>query len=315
MKKAITTILAGILFSMPAYADSQTNMGQMLAAVGGDLWGPIILLLWSGSMLVGVYLVASALYKMVQSVGRDDMPVREVIMRMVGGGLLVGFWDTIQMGPMTMWNSTMTALGWSWQPQAAGAVTDCTGTGGGITCMAGNFASNVVPVFLSFLWIMAFLWGAWLIVSAVHAMATQHERSGSQVKPFPRIIIGFILCQLPLFISSVSATMGYATPVITGAGFSATNNTMLSYTAPTNWGLLSNYAELVGKIFIIMAMFGVIAVWKGIQYLKADAEGVQRGVVGAGLTHIIGGAMLINSKATTCFVMNTILGTGLNFCT
>lgn len=313
--------LAGILLPSAAWAQAATSrasIGGMIASLGNDAWLPIVLLLWSGSMLVGTFLVASGLFKVVSSVGRDEIPMKEVIGRLLGGGALVAFWDALRMGPMTMFGSLMTTVGWDMRGPMApvGGLTNClTGSSGGVACMARNFSTNVVPAFMAVAWCMSFIWGAWLILTAVHAMATDDGRGGGgKVKPWVRIIFGAILCQLPLFIGSISASLGFGTGVVDGGGMIATDSVMLAYKPPENWGLLSTYSDLIGYVFVIMAMFGVAAVVRGISHLKAGAEGGQQGTTGSGLTHIIGGAMMVNAKATTCLVVSTFLGQGLNFC-
>lgn len=310
---ALAISLAAVV---PEAAASDT-IGGVIASVGRDTILPVMALLWGGSTVVGIYLVASGGMKIVQHVGREEIPYREILGRLLGGGAIHAFWFTVGASPVTLFGFADPQLGVAGGSATAGALAggNCiTDRGGGLTCMAANFSSNVVPTFMVVAWGLAMLWGAWLVITGVHALATQSERGGSNTSnPFPRMIYGGLLIQLPFFIASVSRTMGYSNPVVGGSGF-ISNTANLAYRPPGGIPMLDQWAQLIGHVFVIMAMFGVIAVWKGIAYLKAGAEGEQRGVVGAGLTHIIGGAMLVNSKTTTCFVMNTMIGTGLNFC-
>jgi hypothetical protein len=293
------------------------TIGGVIASTARDFITPAMALMWGCCMVVGVYLVGSGCLKAVQQVGRDEMPWREIVGRLMGGGALVSFPSMLGVAPTTFYGMFNPNYGVQASNATAGALAggNClTSSSGGLTCMAANFASNVVPTFMTVAWGMAMLWGAWLIVTGVHTLAVQNERGGtSQVKPIHRIVYGGLLMQLPYFIGAIATTLGYSDPVVGSSGFVA-NSVNLSYSPPGGVALLENYARLIGHIFVIMAMFGVIAVWKGISYLKAAAESGQQGLTSAGLTHIIGGALLVNAKVTTCFILNTVLGNGLNFC-
>lgn len=311
-------LLAAVMLALPgeAFAANPTpTLGGVIRNVGEDIWRPVMLLFGAGSILGGLFLVSTALLRMAQNVGREGESMKDPILRLAGGGFLFGFMDTIQMGPATLWGAASSAIGLTPATTTPSGVQDCLGANGGVTCMAANFSGNVVPVFMSVAFSLAFVWGAWMVVTAIHSIATSGERGGRQEgKPGARLLFGAIMCQLALFSESISRTLGFNRPIVNGVEGMTADLSMLSYVPPTNFGMLSPFAQLIGHVFIIMAMFGIIAIWRGISFLKADADGSQRGVVGAGVTHLIGGALLLNSKATTCFMMNTVLGNSLGFC-
>jgi hypothetical protein len=328
----VLALMAFMLFfatTFPAFAQTSsttTTIGGMIISVGKDLWTPISTLLVAGSYLVGFFFIGSALFRLIEAGGRGgEGGYKDALARLFGGAILVTLPDVLHSGLITIFNSAFKYT--SDTGVTAGTVTQCvmsttsssgsTGTGASsASCVIQNFANDIVPSFLPVAFGFMFLWGAYLVATAVHAVASSHVNGGnrSQVKWLPRSIIGLLMCNFSTLFNGIAQTMGYSSSTITSSGFSAVGSTLLSYTPPASLGISSDYASMIGNIFAIMIVFGVIACARGLSHLKAHAEGSQQGTFGSGVTHIIGGVMLANAKMSICLVVSTLFGSASGFC-
>jgi hypothetical protein len=292
-------------------AHAQSSLGNLVGHVADDIWQPFWILLLGGAFILGMWLVATGLGKLREGGhGHHGSGHTEGIARVVGGALLIGLPDTLGYGIGTFYS---TVTGHSMGSAAIGGTTDCT-TGGGVTCVAQNVAQNLVPVFVEVSFGLFFLFGAYLIASAIHELATSHAAGHKQGAKgaLTRAFMGALCCNIPYLFSAIEGTLGITGGSIITSGFD-TSSSMLSYSGGSS-SVLANYSQLIGFVFQILVMFGVMSVWKGITYLRAYAEGNERGGAGPGLTHVVGGALLANAKYTTCVVATTFIGNSLGFC-
>jgi hypothetical protein len=292
-------------------AHAQNSLGNFVGHIADDIWQPFWILLLGGAFILGMWLVATGLGKLKEGGhGHQGNGHMEGIARIIGGALLIGLPDTLGAGIFSFYG---TVSGHAMGSATIGATTDCT-AGGGVTCVAQNVAQNLVPVFVEVSFGLFFLFGAYLIASAVHELATSHaagQRQGAK-GALTRAFMGALCCNIPYLFAAIEGTMGITGGTIITNGFD-TGSSMLTYNGGSN-GVLANYSQLIGFVFQILVMFGVMSVWKGITYLRAYAEGNERGGAGPGLTHVLGGALLANAKYTTCIVATTFIGNNLGFC-
>ena len=336
MKKNITLqklafILFSVMVSHPAFAQATgsggTTIGNMISTIAKNISNPFAMLLTGIGFLGGFFLVASGLVKLTQLGQGGRTSMADAMFRIFGGGCLVALPPTISAGVATFYGDGLGSLTSS--SGDVGSVSDCLVTAGGttpLTCVAKNFAVNVVPVFMSVGMGVIYLVGVGMVVYALYMMATGH--ANGQKNPnnhwFSKFVIGCLVCNLPHLIALIETTMGITNGSVVEGGFVGLNgtspNTMLSYAGPSIGGtsattILADYSTLIGYLFVILTIFGLISVWKGISYFKAHAEGDKQKTMGAAMTHIAGGVLLLNGKATTCMITYTLLGSvSLGFC-
>jgi hypothetical protein len=306
------------------------SLGEMVRAAATDIVGPFTVFIVAAAYLAGFWLCFVGLWKMAQNADKGfthDGAWLDGIMRIACGSLLVALPDTMQTGIYTFYEQSQ---GYNGNVSGAGVANtaDCltqAATADVVTCVARNVATNLVPVFVEVAFVMFHIVGISLVFHAILVLAKSHGH-GSRGIPdglWPKMIIGFLLCNIPYLMSAVQTTLGYGSGEILASGAQGMKGaalsqvpSLLSYTAGgTSVAALQKYQELIGWCFVILVMFGVISVWKGITHLRAFAEGQKQGTMGSGLVHILGGVMLANGKASTCFVMTTFVGgNGLGFC-
>lgn len=295
-------------------AGGSATLGGLMASLINNIWGPFWGLLVTAAFVLGLWLIGTGLAKLRDVGSPHSSEALNASLRIFGGALLVALPDTIGMGLGTFYN-TVTGHGLDGS-DGPGAVTSCLAADVPFTCMAKNMADNLVPVFVEVAFALLFLIGAGMIAHAVYTLATSQANGGrgQQGNWLARFIIGALICNVPLLMHSLETTFGITGGTIAADGFNASSG-MLAY-APEGGAAaaLSRYTELIGYILRILVMFGVIAVWRGILYLRAFADGNDRGGMSPGITHIVGGVLLANAKFTTCMLMNTLLGAGLGFC-
>lgn len=311
-------LAALMLLASPSLALAASDtMGGVIGTLAGDIWQPFWHLLLGLGFLLGLYLVAAGLAKLRDTGGPGSRGAADGILRLVGGALLIALPDTVNIGVVSFYNS-ITGHAMQSGGNGPGAVAECLQSMGGgspLTCVAKNVASNLVPVFIEVSFGLFYLVGVAMILHAIYTMATSHAAGHNQTPKgwLARVVIGFLICNVPHLMLTVQNTLGIRNGTVMDTGFSR-NSSLLAYTADSSAGVLAQYAELIGYCFQILVMFGVIAVWRGIMYLRAFADGSERGGMGPGITHIIGGVLLANAKWTTCIVVNTFFGSGLGFC-
>jgi intracellular multiplication protein IcmC len=146
-----------------------------------------------------------------------------------------------------------------------------------------------VPAVTSLVTALMFLTGMILLFRAVYALKLYGElrtmtSSSAELKgPLVLFLVGTILLFYPsLFSVSLSSVFG-------------TNN-ILSY-AP-NPSDTANEKAMFHAVGIILQLVGLIAFFRGWLQIQSLSGHAQQGTFGKGLTHIIGGILLINIFAT-----------------
>ena len=307
-----------ILFSpLSAHAASgNSTIGNLIENVTNGLYGPFVFICVSAAFLVGFFLLGKGIMKLKEASSSQSQNIpKEGILMIGGGSALLVLPDMLNAGLLTLFNTKDTHVGHA----SIGSVKDCFGDTGdaGVTCVAQNIASNVTPIFTVAFFVMAFVTGLFMIFSQIRKLAVSHEHGRHELEKgwLLKLCVGVIVCNLPFIVYAIEQTLGITSNgVVQVDGYDASSS-FLSYTGSgTTSATLQKYAELIGYIFRILVIFGLIAVWRGISLLKSFAEGRQDKTVGAALTHIIGGVCLTNAKFTTCVILTTFWGSGNGFC-
>ena len=285
----------------------------MITSLGTDLAAPVSTLLMAGSLLLGIFLIGTGLMRMVDIGGGREGTAKDSLFRMMGGAVLsalpfmaMGIGATLFGGNPEGFNpSGITA------PDPS-ACLSTSGSGVPLTCVAKNIANNLAKPATSVLMGLAYLSGLFLIATALHKLATSQGQGHHQEAKVwaPRLLFGGLLTQMPPFIASIARTLGYDTSVVGASGMTQVASPSLSMGGSSS--ISGDMTELLGHIFVICMMFGVLAVWRGIGKLRGYAEGTEREGVGAGVTHIVGGVLLANAQFTICAVSRTFVGS--SFC-
>ncbi len=155
-----------------------------------------------------------------------------------------------------------------------------------------------LKLFLSDFWMLvewiAWLTGAAAVVIGVNAAgrrADQGPGQGGWAGPIAWMLSGFALLSIPKLVDSLTATM------IPGQWTHATSQ--IFSTAPNLMAAFDGAAaaETIVGILRIIQFIGFLAVFRGILLLNAAAQPAQRATVGAGMTHLAGGALAVNISA------------------
>lgn len=308
------------LAPLPAAAQSSQTLGGVFSNVGDNLWQPFLLLIVAIAYLVGFGLLTSGLVRLRDASGREGGTLGDGLGRLAGAAFLICLPDLMGAGLMTLYASggAFSATG-----VAAGGTENCLSSAGAatpLTCVAKNFAVNVVPVAIKVIFGLFFLVGLAIVAHCVHVAATASSQ-GQRGLPkgwTPKLVLGIVVANIPQLMMAVSGTIGIGDMTVNSSGFNS-GSSLLSYTGGSGAiSVLASYADLIKWVFQILILFGVVAVARGISFLKAHADGGQQGGMGAGLTHIVGGVLLANSKFTVCVVVNTLFGfsagTTMGFC-
>jgi hypothetical protein len=319
-------------FAQLAGAAMPTNtLGGIVNAAGTDLAKSFLLFLVAAAYLTGFWLCFIGLWKLAANADKGfthDGAWLDGIMRIAGGSLLIAMPDVLNCGLYTLYQDTMGYQGSiSHAAGGGGSVTDClTGAGSGstqvMTCVAKNVATNLVPVFVEVAFIMFYIVGIGMVFHVIHGLAksSAHGSRGAPEGWLPRLIIGVLICNVPHLMQSLEVTLGFGAGEILANGAQGLTGGMaqppslLAYSgAGTSIAALQQFSTLIGWVFVIMVMFGVLSVWRGLMHLKALSEGNRQSSMGNGITHIVAGVFLANAKASTCALMSTFVGNGLGW--
>lgn len=307
-------LLLLLIFTTSAKAQTANpnTLGATLGALIQNIWVPFWKSIFGISFVMGLWMLASGVFTMraASENGHGNESPRHGLYKIFGGAALISLPAIITIGL----NSFGIMSNFTFSPTTVGSVQNCSATSGGITCVAQNIASNMVQPFAEVAFGLMGLIGAFMIVSAIYSVANS-AASGHPTKGWvTKIIFGVLLSNTPYLFYLFETTFGLQNGVISSSDY-ASYSSMLSYTATGGPATLQQYQSLIGYIFQILVMFGIISLWRGIFILKAHAEGERHGGgMGSGLTHIIAGILLANAKWTTCIVINTMFGQGYGFC-
>jgi hypothetical protein len=308
-----------------ASVSSADGVGGMIYSMASDIANPVGMLLIAGAYLTGFWLAYSGLMAFYRGSNGDHHRYAEGLLKLVGCALLCSLPDTFGVGVATFFGSNGSYTGNLATAFANHAVQDCTTVSGdaGITCVAKNVATNLVPIFVETSFVLMKVLGFCMGGSLIYKLAASQNERGRGLPDGWTVQMGvaFILCNAPSLWAAAETSLGVSNPLITGSGAQGLGQSgppsMLAYTYSGSGAgtLLASYQQLIGWCFVILVMFGIVAMWRGIMQLKAHAEGnKQGGGLGSAFVHIIAGVILANGKYGTCLAMTSIIGQGLGFC-
>lgn len=350
MKRSFPSVVVGAfvaaLFSGQA-AFAQESVGGRIASIIGEVAGPVLILTAALSYLLGIFIFGHGLAKLVEysNGGGRVSPMAGLVriavaaclialpevagigMSSIGGGK--NFFGQSNMGPIEASiddagiNSAASA-GVSSQLQGMTsftAPTSCLSAEDPVPCMAGNLAKNVVPVGIFGAFIFAFLCGFFVFASQLNALAKSvGEGQGTPPGWGAKFLGSILLLNAPWLLSSVTTTIfgsGAGSVVDTFDGTLNAGGSMLTYSTGMTSGVLARYEELIGYVFVILALFGVIAFIRGVMTVMAAGEGKNQATFSHGAIYITAGVVMTNTKYFTCILMYTLgwsAYSGLGFC-
>ncbi len=145
--------------------------------------------------------------------------------------------------------------------------------------------------FWTLVWAAAWVTGAAMAAAGLAAAgrrADQGPGQGGWAGPAAMLLCGCALLAFPSFVDSLTATM------IAGQWEHA--GPEIFARAPELLRIFENRAtrETIIGILRIIQFVGLLAIFRGVLILNAAAQPAQRGTVGAGLTHLVGGGLAVN---------------------
>ena len=315
---SLAVLMALLLTTSPAVAQNvNQTVGGMFTQVGNEFGRILPDLVLAASLLLSVFLVATGLARLVEmsNGGREGLG-KDASMRLLGGGFLASV--PLMLGSISTTFFGQKLDGWGSADIQAATPNACfVPTGGGIPfgCVAENIAMNVAKPGTLVLFGLAFVAGTYLVASGLYKLAvSQGQGNQAEAKTWlPRVIFGALLAQIPPLIGTIAFTLGYSSSIINVSGLQQVAAPSLSIPGPNGMSSVE-LNSMLGNIFMICVLFGVLAVWRGIAKLRSFSEGQEREGIGMAMTHIVGGVMLTNVKMTICFVMGTFMGNGMGFC-
>ncbi len=148
---------------------------------------------------------------------------------------------------------------------------------------------------------LAYLMGFWFLYRAVYKLReygelrTMMSNNASLVEPLLLMLAGSLLMFLPTAINLTESTF-----------FTSYTPSPIGYapvSADQRWKALKEIVTM------LVRFFGLIAFIRGVAMLpKINSQGGQGGGIGKSLTHIVGGALLMNIHTVVSVLMNTIGG-------
>lgn len=309
--------VAAILLVLPTDAIGQaTTVGDSVGLFRNSLRA-IETLMLGAVFLVGVAMTGSGLMRLT-AIGSmrsdpDRSDVLAAILRLGGGTILAGIPAFLVIAQTTLFQRNIE----TWAAPGAGGVRSCIGQGGGLVCVIQNLERNLVGITLDAVNMLAILVAIWFAYTAVRALAQNKDGpSNAQVNPWARFVLAACLANFPIFISTIARTLGAPTSMGIGdSGELIKTDDMLLYGIIGGRGVAAEGASrLFASALMLLAMFGVIAVFRGVWLFKRAAEQGADGATGSALTHVIGGTLLINMQWTICVVARTVFGKDWGFC-
>jgi len=342
-------VLAAAAYGPPAFAADggqvDGTIGQRIQVAMNDMVGPLLFFVTLASTLGGVFLMAKGLLKLKDS-HQDQNAFRTAFTCIAAATVLIALPEAAGIGM----NSVMGTQGMMFQTSELKLVADAldgvTAAGqapgisqrasslvnvggvnpcinGGIdstvSCMAENLAKNVVPVGIIAVFAFVYLWGLWGLASYLFELARHSsERGGGSPQGFYTKGLTSILAltMLSLFMAVSQTIMGNVGPV-GETGINAGSD-ILSY-GLSGANVIQQYGKLIGYVFHILALFGVIAFAKGLFILKGVGDQRQNATFSHGIVFMIAGILMANAKLSTCTLMGTLSGFSaakvVGFCT
>lgn len=330
------------LFPVHAFAQ-QTNVGTRIQLGLTDLIGPLLFVITLSCTLGGVFLFAKGLLKLREAsqdrngLGGSMMTIFAATMLIalpevagIGMGSVMGSSGLIGSRDISMANQALDGdagiskgSGISTTVSRMATVTaprNCIQERDAIPCMAENLAKNIVPIGVIAVFGFVFLAGLWGFGSALFELARSHGQEGRGTPPgwWGKALASILMMNgPPFFIAVTNSILGTDGNAVTTSGLNA-GSSVLSYSI-SNVSVLQQYATLIGHVFTIMVLFGVLAFVKGLFVIKSAAERQGNATFSHGIVFMVAGVLLANSKLSTCAILSSITGDEgsrmLGFCT
>lgn len=316
MLSSASAFAQGISTTMSGNSGNANTIGDVVSNVLGHTKAFEILIL-GVCCLLGAWLVGTGLFAAVSNRGGGDRgkAFQDAGLRIGLGAVTFALPSALGIGLETLWARSSLAFLNAGAP-GVGVPQNCI-MGGGLGCVANNIAVNVAPIATFVAVILAFLAGLAFIGKALYDMSLRYaDGPSSRVSGVTtRILIGLLLVNVPMFAGSLMATLG--APMFFGlaqTGHIVTSQ--LTYVPDASGPMVENFNSLMRSLFIILVMFGTLALIRGLIIIKQVADGRNHNgrTMGSGVTHLIAGVMMMNMNWTVCIVTRTFLGNVLPFC-
>lgn len=301
-------------------APANTVGGALLNLLG--VVGPFEILLLGVSFLLGVWLIGTGVMGVATAASRlggdRGRGYSDAGLRIGLGAAVAALPSALGVGLETLWGKASVVF-YGAAPPMVGETQNCLRVStGALSCVANNIARNVAPVGTFVAVVFSFLAGLVFIAKGLYAFAVRYTdgQPGRATGATTTLIVGVLLANVPFLVESVLVTLGAKS--FFGLGRNAYVYTSTLTYVPDSGGILAEqFNSLVRNIFIILTMFGAIAIIRGLIIIKnvSDGKGHMYGrTYGSGATHIIAGALMTNMNWTICVFTNTFLGRVLDFC-
>ena len=331
--------LLALLISSPAWAQAgatANTLGQSTYDALRDLIGPIMIAISFTAFLVGLFLVGKGLIKLKDAANSRDGSYGAAATSLIAGTLLIALPEAAGMGMTSLLGAN--GIFGSGDLRAA-RILDATSDGGGaasqlsqrilsmvqikgvdncitsadpVPCLAKNVANNVVHVGVLAVFAFVFLAGLVQLGGAIVEVA-RHEQNRGSIPPgwWMKVFTAVLMMNGPFLLRAATQSITGQTGAIGGSGLME-GHSILRYS--NVGGILAQYESVIGHIFTILTLFGAIAFVRGLFLMKSAAEGRSNSTLGHGITFLVAGVLLANSKVSTCIIMNTMMGSGFGFC-
>jgi hypothetical protein len=267
--------------------------------------------------LLGVYLIGSGLLSAARAASERQRGFTDAGLRLAFGAVIAAVPSALGVGLETLWGEARLGF-YGFNTPGVGAPRNCiqAGSEAGLSCVAGNIATNVAPITTFVAVIFAFLAGVAMIGKGIYdiAVARTDGRHGNTQGVATRLVVGILLANVPLLANSMLATLG--APTFFGLGTTGhVIQSTLTYVPDGGGPLAQNFNSLMNSLFIILVMFGTLAIIRGLVIVKQVSENKAQGrTMGSAVTHLIAGVLMMNMNWTICVVSRTFLGTVMPFC-
>lgn len=327
------------LAATPAFAQNRT-VGDMISAAMTDMVGPLLFVVSILCTLGGVFLYGKGLLRLKDAhQGQGEM--KQAFTNIVVATILVALPEAAGIGMMSIMGTsniffstselqlaadaldggaaaaksqglsgTLRGLASVASPENCIAAAGAAGGGGGVPCMAKNIALNVVPIGIIAVFAFVYVAGLWGFGSALFELARHSGERGGGAPPgfWTKAVTAVLMLAAPPFFMAVSQSVtGSSGPV--GMSGLQSSSTLLTYEIGGS-GVLAQYSSMIGYLFHILALFGVVAFARGLFILKDAGERSQNATYSHGIVFMVAGILLANAKLSTCTILSTISGFG-----
>lgn len=320
-------VVAMAVFPVHAYAQA-TTIGERVGSIVTDLTGPFIFLLSIGALVGGLALLGKGLVKLKDASG-NNAEVGSAMLTILAAVILIALPEAAGTGMMTITQQSgiisaadiraaKVGLDDSGSGEfnvgdlTAADVTNCYTSEKAVPCIAKNIATNVVPVGIQATFILVFIAGLWGLAGTLFSLTKVQGGRGLPEGFWGKIVFNLLLLNASLLFQFTSQTLMGKSGTVGGNGLND-GSSLLTYDIGAG-EKFAQYQEMIGYIFVILALFGAFAFVRGIFVMKSAGEGKQGSSYGHGIVFMVAGILLANAKFSTCTVLST-MGVGtIGFC-